>query len=48
MSLATNSVHQGHFYWVLEPVMMLLLTGLASALAGSALDRYLNPSLRSV
>jgi peptide/nickel transport system permease protein len=37
---------QDHPYWVLEPLGMLLLTGLAFALLGFALDRVLNPRLR--
>jgi peptide/nickel transport system permease protein len=44
----TNNVFQGHYYWVLEPVALLVLTGLAFALLGYALDRLLNPRLRSM
>ncbi len=47
MNPSTNHVLQGHYCWVLEPVALLLLTGLAFALIGFALDRYLNPRLRS-
>jgi peptide/nickel transport system permease protein len=42
----THNVFEGHYYWVLEPVVLLLLTGLAFALVGFALDRILNPRLR--
>lgn len=35
----------GSRYWVLEPLALLLLTGLAFALFGSALERILNPKL---
>jgi peptide/nickel transport system permease protein len=42
----TCNVFEGHYYWVLEPVALLLLTGLAFALVGFALDRILNPRLR--
>jgi peptide/nickel transport system permease protein len=42
----THSVFQGHYYWILEPVTLLMLTGLAFALVGFALDRILNPRLR--
>lgn len=33
----------GSPFWVLEPIFLLLLTGLAFALLGSALERILNP-----
>jgi peptide/nickel transport system permease protein len=36
----------GSTYWVLEPLAMLLLTGLAFAMLGSALERILNPRLQ--
>ncbi|HSJ55139.1 MAG TPA: ABC transporter permease, partial [Anaerolineae bacterium] len=43
-----NGAFQGHYYWVLEPIGLLLLTGLAFALLGFALDRIFNPRLRSL
>jgi peptide/nickel transport system permease protein len=42
----TNNVFQGHYYWVLEPVSLLMLTGLAFAMVGFSLDRIFNPRLR--
>jgi peptide/nickel transport system permease protein len=42
----THSVFEGHYYWILEPVALLMLTGLAFAMVGFALDRILNPRLR--
>jgi peptide/nickel transport system permease protein len=38
----------GSGYWVLEPIGLLLLTGLAFAMLGFALERILNPRLRNV
>jgi peptide/nickel transport system permease protein len=38
----------GSGYWVLEPIFLLLLTGLAFAMLGFALERILNPRLRDV
>jgi peptide/nickel transport system permease protein len=35
--------HYGSSYWVLEPLSLLLLTGLAFAMLGFALERVLNP-----
>ncbi len=40
VSLAEN------LYWVIEPIALLLLTGLSFALLGMSLDRILNPKLR--
>jgi peptide/nickel transport system permease protein len=36
----------GSGYWVLEPISLLLLTGLAFAMLGFALERILNPRLQ--
>jgi len=38
--------YKGDYYWILEPVCILMLTGLAFAMLGFALDRILNPKLR--
>jgi peptide/nickel transport system permease protein len=38
----------GSGYWVLEPISLLLLTGLAFAMLGFALERILNPRLRDL
>ena len=35
----------GSPFWVLEPIFLLLLTGLAFAMLGSALERMLNPRI---
>jgi peptide/nickel transport system permease protein len=37
----------GSSYWVFEPIALLLLTGLAFAMLGFALERILNPRLRN-
>ena len=37
----------GSPFWVLEPIFLLLLTGLAFAMLGSALERILNPRIIS-
>jgi peptide/nickel transport system permease protein len=36
----------GSQFWVLEPIVMLLLTGVAFGLSGAAFDHILNPRLR--
>jgi len=43
-----NGALRGNYYWVLEPLALLLLTGTAFALVGLALDRILNPRLRAI
>ena len=42
----TRGAFHGYYYWVLEPVAMMILTGLAFAVLGFALDSILNPRLR--
>jgi peptide/nickel transport system permease protein len=44
----TRGAFQGYYYWVLEPVAMIVLTGLAFAGVGFALDSILNPRLRKI
>jgi len=39
---------QGYLYWVLEPVGLMVLTGLSFAMVGFALDSIFNPRLRKV
>jgi peptide/nickel transport system permease protein len=42
-----GALFQGEYYWMLEPSVLLMLTGLAFALLGYALDRVFNPRLRT-
>jgi len=43
-----GALYQGLYYWVMEPAVLLMLTGLAFALVGFSLDRIFNPRLRGV
>lgn len=43
-----NWAFRGDYYWIAEPISLLLLTGLTFAMFGLALDRILNPKLRDV
>ncbi len=43
-----SALYHGFFYWVLEPAVLLMLTGLGFAMLGFALDRVFNPRLRSL
>jgi len=40
-----GALHQGYYYWVLEPSFLLVLTSLGFALVGFALDKIFNPKL---
>ena len=39
---------RGHFYWMLEPSLALMITGVAFAMLGFSLDRIFNPRLREL
>jgi peptide/nickel transport system permease protein len=43
-----GALYQGLYYWVLEPAVLLVLTGLAFAMLGFSLDRIFNPRLRGL
>jgi len=42
------ALYKGLYYWVLEPAVLLMFTGLGFAMLGFALDRVFNPRLRGV
>ena len=43
-----GALFTGHYYWVLEPAILLVLTGLGFAMLGFALDRIFSPRLRGL
>jgi len=43
-----NGAFWGIYFWVLEPIVLVMITGLAFAFVGFALDKILNPRLRSL
>lgn len=43
-----GALPNGWYYWMLEPAVLLMVTGLAFAMVGFALDRIFNPRLREV
>ncbi|NOH03282.1 MAG: ABC transporter permease [Chloroflexi bacterium] len=45
---SNGALFKGYYYWVLEPAALLMVTGLAFAVLGFALDRIFNPRLREV
>ncbi len=43
-----SALYKGLYYWVLQPAVLLMITGFAFAMVGFALDRVFNPRLRTV
>ncbi len=43
-----GALYKGYYYWMLEPAVLLMITGLGFAMLGFALDRIFNPRLRSI
>jgi len=41
-----GALYRGYYYWILEPTILLMVTGLGFAMLGFALDRIFNPKLR--
>lgn len=47
-AFADGALYRGLYYWVLEPAVLLMFTGLGFAMLGFALDRIFNPRLRDI
>jgi peptide/nickel transport system permease protein len=45
---AYGALYNGYYYWMLEPAVLLMITGLGFAMLGFALDRVFNPRLRGM
>lgn len=43
-----GALFSGHYYWVLQPAVLLMLSGLGFTMLGFALDRIFNPRLREI
>jgi peptide/nickel transport system permease protein len=43
-----GATYNGFYYWILEPAVLLMITGLGFALVGYSLDRIFNPRLRGL
>jgi len=41
-----GALYKGYYYWLLQPAVLLMITGLGFAMVGFALDRIFNPRLR--
>lgn len=42
------ALYNGQYYWILQPAILLMFTGLAFAMVGFAMDRVFNPRLRGI
>ena len=45
-SAGVAALYNGFYYWILEPMILLMITGFAFAMLGFSLDRIFNPRLR--
>lgn len=43
-----GALYNGFYYWILQPAVLLMITGLAFASLGFSLDRIFNPRLRGL
>jgi peptide/nickel transport system permease protein len=43
-----GALFSGYYYWVLEPAVLLMVSGLGFTMLGFALDRLFNPRLREI
>lgn len=43
-----GALYNGYYYWIVQPAVLLMLTGLAFSSLGFALDRIFNPRLRGM
>jgi len=42
------ALYNGQYYWILQPAILLMITGFSFALLGYSLDRIFNPRLRGL
>lgn len=45
---SNGALYHGHYYWMLQPAVLLMATGLGFAMVGFTLDRIFNPRLRGL
>ncbi len=43
-----SALYRGWYYWIMEPAVLLMITGLGFAALGFSLDRIFNPRLRGM
>ncbi|MFO7712720.1 MAG: ABC transporter permease [Dehalococcoidia bacterium] len=42
-----SALYHGHYYWILQPLLLLMVLGIGFAMAGYALHRIYNPRLQT-
>ncbi len=47
-AFSNGALYKGYYYWILQPAVLLMITGLGFAMLGFALDRIFNPRLRGM
>ena len=47
-AFVAGALYREHFYWVLQPSILLMLIGFGFAMLGFSLDRVFNPRLRTI
>ena len=47
-AFVSGALFREHYYWVLQPSILLMLIGLGFAMLGFSLDRVFNPRLRTI
>jgi|SRR5271157_710064 len=47
-AFTNGALYKGYYYWIMEPAILLMITGLGFSLLGFALDRIFNPRLRDI
>ncbi len=45
---SNSALYNGFYYWIIEPAVLLMITGSAFAMVGYSLDRVFNPRLRGM
>ena len=45
---SSGALYNGHYYWMVQPAVLLMITGLGFSMLGFALDRVFNPRLREL
>jgi peptide/nickel transport system permease protein len=43
-----GALYNGYYYWIVQPAVLLMLTGLGFSMLGFSLDRIFNPRLRGM
>lgn len=45
---SNGALYKGYYYWIVQPAVLLMLTGFSFSMLGFSLDRIFNPRLRGM